>query len=143
MQWHRHVEKSFEDHPTATKAWALFSYGGWSDNGQLWFFEGDKNGFYVGPNQKTHKTFPLPKDKHSEIVTKLSALPQLPDLMPTPPIFDALEYEFVAWKKIKGKQICITHRSYMMDPQILRERMTIQAHQDLIDLFGKLKPKKK
>lgn len=109
--WHEYFIKRLNEDKTLKKGWALFSYGGWADAGQVMMYQkGDKllvdsapMGLRVSDESKLQK-----KSLMVDPTTKLLKFSRLKDIDEV--VFDSLNYEYVAIDKTsKSSKPNVTH----------------------------------
>ena len=105
--------------PKVDRAFALFSYSGWSDSGQFLVADyGDKADpqlTYVAPGQTKHKTKNIAIDDFKEFVKKINHFKKLSDLESQ--VFDGTQFEFVYYE-MKGSKLSVTKRVFMNNPGV-------------------------
>ena len=101
------------------EGYALFSYGGWSNEGQTMILcKQDDSGdiIYIAPNTTTE----LPAHSFSEAnLVQLRASLQVENLYDfTPKVFDGIEYEYVHAVKRDDNSLDVKTRIYMKVPSL-------------------------
>lgn len=139
-----HLQSDFfrrlvEGHYGSFEAWGQFSYGGWSNIGQIMIREtgpDQASMTYMAPNSdKITSITTIPKEKFSAFKASMSPLKKLSDKKVV--VFDALEYEFIHLKG-NGNSIEVLSRVFINSfdkntPQDL-------AYVDIINAFKALAP---
>ena len=117
--------------------YALFSYGGWSDAGQMMVYYNqdslDGQLDYHPPNdQERLFIYPL-KDRILASTIKKLNIGDLPDFKPD--IFDGVEYEFISVQKIGDHTVSITSRIFMRMPWVSKNG----KYKHIVETFHELK----
>lgn len=118
------------------RGWAMFSYGGWSDQGQIMIFEAGDGSFFVN-------TVPAGSRKlDPERVVKKSDLSQIFDLAAEwqklgdwqSDVMDGIQFEYVVAER-KGEKPVVSKRVFMNNPHL---SPIAAGHQNLVSTFQKL-----
>lgn len=93
--WHKRFQSSIEVNKNINEAWALFSYGGWADDGQIMIYKtNDKTWLeYAKPGTSAKKAESLPRLDLKVDPSTLNVHNNLKNIEET--VFDSLNYEYV------------------------------------------------
>lgn len=116
------------------EGFALFSYGGWSDKGQIMVLcnaNADGDIIYIAPNSE--KAMPSHSFVRSDLreLTRHLNVEMLPDFLPK--VFDGIEYEYVRARKKDDNTLEITARVYMKTPSLSDGKPN--RYQQIVDAF--------
>ena len=119
-------------------AYALFSYSGWANVGQIMIMT-DKNAngriIYYPPNNTSYSITAKFSRKQfiTDMMPKFKFFSSLPDY--TPEVLDGLEYEYLRAERVNAKTATVHDRVYMRIPHTSRN----QKYNLLISSFNKFK----
>lgn len=119
-------------------AYALFSYSGWSDAGQIMILT-DKKGngrlIYYPPNKTNYSTTITFSSKRFlvDLMPKFKLFSSLPDY--TPKVLDGLEYEYLRAERLNPTTAVVHDRVYMRVPHTSKN----PQYRLLISSFKKFK----
>jgi hypothetical protein len=121
-------------------AYALFTSGGWSNDGQILIFGAPGKGgkiMYGAPNSKAiDSELTIPAGDFDGLAAKLKDFSSLSDLETG--VMDGIQYEYVSAERNKSGEIKIIKRVYMNNPGIGKPA---PEHSQLVDLFKPFKIK--
>ena len=104
------------------EGYALFSYGGWSNDGQILILcKADNSGdiIYIAPNTTKELTaHNFTKTNLEQLRAELTQAATLNDF--TPKVFDGIEYEYVHAIKQDNNNLDIKSRLYMKVPSLAK-----------------------
>jgi uncharacterized membrane protein len=129
--WHKHFTEELSNNSSAKQGWALFSYGGWANDGQILVYDlGDKVKIeYASPGLRTTMLNEL-KTKTTKVdLTPLEKYSTLKSIDET--VFDSLNYEYVHINKSKNEATHIFMRAGRFEKY--------PAHSKLIGFLNKFK----
>lgn len=116
------------------EGFALFSYGGWSDKGQIMVLRNaNANGdiIYIAPNSDKEMSSHSFVQNELRELTRHLAVKGLPDFLPK--VFDGIEYEYVRARKKDNDTLEVTARIYMKTPSLSEDNPN--RYQQIVDAF--------
>jgi hypothetical protein len=127
-----------QDAAQGTEAWALFSYGGWADEGQITVILTDSKKAELAlakPNSNSFGTHvSLPNSSIAALQQKTATFDALPDR--TAAVFDAIEYEYVHVVR-EGQQWTVKARVLM---HMVEDKDPASPYADILATFKALGP---
>ena len=118
------------------EGFALFSYSGWSDRGQVMIFRKKSNAdvSYYRPNTRNNpqrKT--IVQADFNNLISNLNS-DDLRDFLPK--IYDGIEYEYVHARKTPKDQVEVVTRIYMRMPSLSKSKPN--RYLQIVDVFRRL-----
>jgi hypothetical protein len=141
-EWqNKFIELFRKDQSKHKVAIALFSYGGWSNDGQVLIFGDDSKGgtaMYAKPGSKdVDTTKDLTAVEFDSFAANSKKFENLPDV--DNGVMDGLEFEFVKAVRDEKGDIKVIQRVFMNNPGVGKPA---PLHEELVKLFSEFKAKK-